>query len=259
MNAVGHSSPTFCHEPVAQTAERVARAGFDIWEVVGEGQHAPWDRRKEFQAILPSYDFKLQLHAPISDSNIGSLVPAAWEQSVQRVETALKGAAAIGAERVTVHPGNHTPLSRGHYDQLHEATRVALKRIDRLGRELGLELNLENMATGWAFETDSVKKLVDLIQGTEMRLCFDYGHAHVAKRLPEFERAARLIRNVHIHDNHGQFDEHLSLGEGTLPWGRVTRRLLKRGFRGPFVVESRSHPSGRTSLRKVRKLLQDAA
>lgn len=255
MSLVGHSSPAFCHEPVATTLEKVSRAGFDIWEVVGEGEHSPWDRRREFLKVLPSYSIRLQLHAPISDCNLGSLVPAAWEQSVQRVETALRGASVIGATRVTVHPGNHTPLSRDHYESLHEATRRAVRRLDRAGRELGLELNLENMPTGWAFETDSVRKLVDLVEGTEFGLCLDLGHAHVAKRLPEFQRAAKRVRNVHIHDNRGQVDEHRTLSEGNLPWKEAAGGLRRAGFGGPWIIESRSHASGRKSRALLRKHL----
>ncbi len=253
MNLIGNSSPTFCHEPVERTAAKVAKAGFDLWEVVGEGLHSPWERRAEIQDAASRYGLKLQLHAPLSDCNVGSLIPAVWEQSVLRVEQALRGAAAIGIKRVTVHPGNHSPLSRGHYPELHEATRRAVSRLDRLGQDLGLELCLENMATGWAFETDSLKKLVDLVRRTEFKLCFDLGHAHVAKKLREFEGARRWIANVHVHDNSGLVDEHLTLGEGTLPWQRVVKKLLAKGYRETFVIESRSHASGAESLGRLRK------
>lgn len=253
---VGHSSPAFCHDAIEATARRVAAAGFDVWEVVGEGRHDPWTNRRALREAAASHGLRLQLHAPLSDVNLGSLVPHAWARSVRAVESALRGAAAVGIERATIHPGNHTPLSRGQYPKLHEASRRALRHVDRVGRDLGLELCLENMPTGWAFETDSVEKLEDLVQGTDFALCLDLGHAHVAKRLPEFERAARRIRNVHLHDNGGAVDEHLTLDEGTVPWRRVVRRLLRAGYRGPWVVESRSHASGAASLQRLRRELE---
>jgi sugar phosphate isomerase/epimerase len=256
MNPIGHSSPSFCHDPIASTMARVARDGFAVWEVVAEGGHDPWVHRKEFQRHQPSYDLELQVHAPLSDANLGSLVPTFWDLSVRTVERALQGARAIGATRATLHPGNHTPLSRGHYPQLHERARRAVRRLDRTGRDLGLELCLENMPTGWAFETDSVAKLLDLTRGTEFKLCFDLGHAHVAKRLPEFVKAARRIGNVHVHDNRGDFDAHLTLDQGTLPWRATVDGLLRAGYRGRWIVESRRHASGKGSLRRLRDYLK---
>jgi len=257
MNPIGHSSPAFCHDGIEETMAHVARDGFTVWEVVAEGGHDPWTHRKAFQEHAPSYGLKLQVHAPLSDANLGSLVPTFWDLSVRTVERALKGARAIGATRVTVHPGNHTPLSRGHYPKLHEAARKAVRRLDRSGRELGLELCLENMPTGWAFETDSVEKLLDLTDRTELQLCFDLGHAHVAKRIPEFVKAARRIGNVHVHDNKGDFDAHLTLDEGNLPWKETLGGLLRAGYQGSFIIESRDRGSGKESLRRVRSFLKE--
>lgn len=256
MIVIGHSSPAFCHDLIDETAHRVADAGFDAWEIVGEGGHDPWVHRREFRNVLASHDLLVQLHAPLSDANLGSLVPEFWGQAVKTVERAMRGAAAIGARRVTVHPGNHTPLSRGHYSEMHEATRRALRRLDRAREEFGVDLLLENMAPGWAFETASLAQLRDLTRGTGLGICFDVGHAHVAKRIPEFVRAARKIGNVHIHDNRGDVDSHLVLGEGTLPWERTARGLVKGGYQGAVVIESHSHAEGRRSLHALRKVLR---
>lgn len=255
-NALGHSSPHFCHDPIETTAGKMAAAGFDVWEIVGEGLHSPAQHVKEFQRVLPSFDLKVQLHAPFSDVNLGSLVPPAWELGVSTVTDALRGAAAIGVERVTIHPGNHTALSRGHYGKVHEATRHALRKLDDVGNELGLTLCLENMPSSWVFETDSMEKLLDLTQGTELQLCLDLGHAHVARRLEEFLAHATKFANVHLHDNKGDYDAHLTLGQGTLPWQDAVHRLAAGGYRGTLVVESNSHESGAESLRQVHRLLR---
>lgn len=257
MNALGHSSPAFCHDPIRATAAKIEQQGFQVWEVVGEGGHDPWEHRREFKAALADHPLRVQVHAPLSDANLASLVDPFWELSVRTVERALEGAHAIGATTVTVHPGNHTPLSRGHYDALHERARKAVARLDRTGRDLGLTLCLENMPTGWAFETDSLGKLLDLVQGTSFKLCYDVAHAHVAQRSPEFDAAAGRIGNVHLSDNRGDHDAHLTLGEGTAPWASSVRLLRQGGYRGAFVVESRAHGSGEASLARLRTALKD--
>lgn len=257
--AIGHSSPSFCHDSIEATVRRMASAGFEVWEIFGEGGHAPQDHGAEFRKVLPSHSLKVQMHAPISDVNLGSLFPQAWDLSLATVEAALRGAATVGVGRVTIHPGNHTTLSQSHYGKVHEATRRALRRLDDVGNDLGLELCLENMPSGWFFETESAQKLLDLTQGTEFKLCLDLGHAHVAKRLPEFLDHVDRIANVHIHDNRGDFDAHLTLGEGTVPWQEAVRTLVAGGYRGTFVVESQGHPSGEASRKKLLDALKVTA
>ena len=247
MNRIGQSSPAFCHLPIAETAERISQDKFQVWEIFGEGGHFLPLQEKVFSKVLPSHSFEPQLHAPISDNNIGSLNPRAWELAVATHEETFAAAARLGIERVTLHPGNHSPLSRGHYGKLHELTRQALRRLDTVALELGVTLCLENMALGWAFETVSMDQLLDLTQGTEISYCLDVGHAHISKRLPEFSSYAERLTNVHLHDNKGVMDDHLTLGEGEVPWKETVRTLVNGGYRGTFVIESRDFASGRAS------------
>jgi sugar phosphate isomerase/epimerase len=249
---IGHSSPSFCHDDPVTTLAACADAGFDIWEIVGDGAHFLPEAGPRIAEAAASYDMGLQLHAPIGDVNLGSLNPRMWDLSLRTQEETLHAAAEAGITRVTVHPGNHSPLSRGHYDKVHEATRRALGRLDRLGQELGLELNLENMPTGWAFETVSAELLADLTDPIDMGWTLDLGHAHVAGRWDEFFAQAARIRNVHVHDNQGVTDDHLTLDEGGVPWRDALDRLVAAGYKGAYIVESRSHASGAASLALVR-------
>jgi sugar phosphate isomerase/epimerase len=256
MGRIGQSSPSFSHDPIAEVARRLAQDRFDVWEIFGEGRHYLPDHEAEFARVLPSHSFDVQLHAPISDVNIGSLNPRAWDLAVSVQEATLAAAARLGIERVTLHPGNHSPFSRGHYAQLHERTRDALRRLDKVASDLGLQLCLENMALGWAFETDSMEKLLDLTRGTEIVYCLDIGHAHVSKRLREFYPHAARFTNVHIHDNQGVVDDHLTLDQGTVPWREAVKALVSGGYRGTFVIESRDYDSGLKSKALLESELQ---
>jgi len=57
-----------------------------------------------------------------------------------------------------------------------------------------------------------------------LRINFDVGHAHLTEG-PENERIAKnleplreLVVSAHIHDNHGEKDEHLPPYDGTIDW-----------------------------------------
>ncbi|HLE46678.1 MAG TPA: TIM barrel protein, partial [Candidatus Thermoplasmatota archaeon] len=67
------------------------------------------------------------------------------------------------------------------------------------------------------------------------------------KRLPEFIAYASRFGNVHLHDNKGVVDDHLTLGDGEVPWKDAVRALVDSGYGGTFVIESRDHASGRAS------------
>lgn len=220
---------------------------FQVWEVFGEGRHSLIDHEDEFARILPSHSFDVQLHAPISDVNLGALGARQWELALKIQGETLAAAARLGVERVTIHPGNHSPLSRGYYGKVHEQTRKSLRRLDTTCLELGLTPCLENMALGWAFETVSMDQLLDLTQGTEFSYCLDIGHAFISKRLDEFYGFAQRFGNLHVHDNQGAMDDHLTLGHGKVPWQEAVRKLVEGGYGGALIVESRDYASGRES------------
>ena len=47
------------------------------------------------------------------------------------------------------------------------------------------------------------------------------------------------LTNMHIHDNLGDDDNHLMVGEGSIDWPDVTGRLKALGYNGPFISECR--------------------
>ena len=65
-------------------------------------------------------------------------------------------------------------------------------------------------------EIGSPASLVQFVKDThlhQLRFCFDTGHAHIEGGVvPGFHVMRDLVVTAHIHDNHGEKDEHL------LPW-----------------------------------------
>ncbi len=84
--------------------------------------------------------------------------------------------------------------------------------------------------------------LFDHIPSLRLRFCYDCGHA--ACFTPDEDPLAmfedRLV-TTHLHDNHGQRDEHLLIGEGTVDLKRVFCRLAALGTE-EYNLESRYLP-----------------
>jgi sugar phosphate isomerase/epimerase len=101
----------------------------------------------------------------------------------------------------------------------------AIEHLQAFARPLGVKLLLENLQN----EVTQSANLVEIVRighFKDVGVCLDLGHAHlgpgIAATIAELKP---LIRSAHIHDNHGQKDEHLWPGEGTIPWKESTEEL----------------------------------
>ena len=86
-----------------------------------------------------------------------------------------------------------------------------------------MRLLLENICN----ELTAPEKLVKLIQTLryeDIGVCLDVGHAHLEPGVEAaIETLKPWIRSVHVHDNHGEKDEHLWPGEGNVDFQRAMR------------------------------------
>ena len=61
------------------------------------------------------------------------------------------------------------------------------------------------------------------------------------------------IANVHIHDNMGDRDSHLTIGDGNIDFRHVLKRLSSYG--GNYIIESKDFDSAVESQSRLESLL----
>ncbi|MCQ2354504.1 MAG: sugar phosphate isomerase/epimerase [Clostridia bacterium] len=73
-------------------------------------------------------------------------------------------------------------------------------------------------------------------------ICFDTGHGHLtgASQGEMLDKIGSRLRMLHIHDNHGEKDEHREIGCGTIDWDDVMTSLARIGYDGDFNYEINS-------------------
>lgn len=76
-------------------------------------------------------------------------------------------------------------------------------------------------------DAELIDRLFSRYAPSELGFCFDSGHSHIAGDMDALEAFASRLLVVHLHDNHGENDEHDLPGTGTVDWVRV-RRFLSR-------------------------------
>lgn len=216
--------------------ERATALGYEGLEILCD---PPWHPRGWAPGLvrkLAEAGAILSLHAPIADVNLLSPHPAARAFAEAELARTLILAAALGAEGVTFHLGYRSTGVR--YDPPWEEAMAAIRRLSARAESLGVELCLENdPKSPYAFLWD-LERFQALLSELGIPGTLDLGHAwtaHGKDALVLLPRLAPHIHTVHLHDNHGQADEHLPLGTGVIEVGRALA-ILREGA-DLFVVE----------------------
>lgn len=248
------SSPGFCMTPFKEMLVAITPQ-FDSWEIIAEGMHTMPDIQEDVRSAKDSYDIQFAVHAPFSDLNIASLNPKIRENSVAQIIESIRICNVLGIELVTLHPGYKSPLGAYFLDKIKETNKKSLMEIDRAGEEYGVLLALENIPKMWISLCSDAKEMKELVGGTNLKICFDVGHAHISGAVDGFLDLKENFVNIHLHDNNGDKDKHLVLGEGNIGLKEILKEL--KGYEGDFVIESTSLEDGIRSKTFLEKILKD--
>ncbi len=246
------SSTAFCAQSLETTMEEVSKE-FQRWEIFSEGEHYLPHILDRFLEIAPSYDLKISVHAPISDVNLAASSERMRESSVLEMMATVECALQMGAELVTVHPGIRPFVIKGSDEKALARAAKSLRTIDRVSQEFGVQVAVENMPDFFMMLGKSASELEAIIDGTDLGICFDIGHANTTGQIDELLSLKDRFVNFHIHDNNGAQDEHLTLGEGNIDFASVLSQL--KDYSGPYVIESLSLESAVESRDILAKLL----
>jgi sugar phosphate isomerase/epimerase len=115
-----------------------------------------------------------------------------------------------------------------------DAVFSSLELLSLFARQRGVTLALENTPGEMATPTN-LKNFLEQTRLTNVKLCFDTGHAHLEGGVVAGLEAIRdLVVTTHIHDNRGERDDHLLPFEGTIDWNAALAALPTDV---PFILE----------------------
>lgn len=250
---IGVSSTHFCEQSIETSLEEISKE-FGLWEIFSEGEHYLQNVLGRFGAIAPSYDMEYTIHAPVADVNIAALSERMREASTIELMATMEQAIRMEVTTVTIHPGLYSMVVHGQERKSVERAKRSLRTLDRVTAEFGITMAVENMPSFKFMLGQTAEQLSELVDGTDMRICFDIGHANTVGEIDRMiEMFGDRIANIHIHDNNGERDEHLTLGQGNIDLRSVIGRL--RGYGGNHIIESKGLASAVDSKRILEKLL----
>ncbi|HET6216836.1 MAG TPA: sugar phosphate isomerase/epimerase family protein [Acidobacteriaceae bacterium] len=142
--------------------------------------------------------------------------------AMDEVKRALETAEEMPLRHLILHLGEREDLWS---PRTLEHAMTAIEHLQAFARPLGVKILLENIQNE-VTEAVNLLEIVRIGHFKDVGVCLDVGHAHlgggIAAAIGELKP---LIRSAHIHDNHGQRDEHLWPGDATIPWAETMQEL----------------------------------
>ena len=224
---------------------------FKHWEILTESEPYLINIIQQFNVIANSHDLSYSIHAPIFDVNIASINEKMRQESVVQISSTLRFATQMGVEMVTIHPGYYPMGVRGFESRAEDKLKKSLAELDRISNDSGVKLALENMANQDSIIGRTADELSRYIDGTNLGICFDVGHANTNGQIESMLGLRDRIINVHLHDNDGLTDSHSSLGDGKIDFTKIFQTL--KGYKGNFIIEARTLSSALDSLNYLKE------
>jgi len=256
---------------------QIAEAGFEGVEIFCSRGHFDYTSKSEMQSMasaLSAHGLMLaSLHAPTSRDlsamrEGGSPLSICEVERVRRVEAmdelkrAIDVAEDLPFSRMVFHMGGTRETAD---PRKRDAAFSSLEHLILHAKHVGVTICVEN-TTSEMGDPSYLRAFVDETRLTGLRFNFDIGHAHLADG-PEDERLEKsfaplreLVVGVHLHDNHGEKDEHLPPYDGTIDWEKAIP-LLKTAPEAatlPILLELKEKsgpdaPSATEQLEAARK------
>jgi sugar phosphate isomerase/epimerase len=221
---------------------QIADAGFTGVEIFCSRAHFDYTSKTEARdigATLANLGLTLtSVHAPTSRDlsatrESGQPLSICEVERVRRIEAmdelkrALDVAEDLPFPRMIFHMGGTRETAD---PRKRDAAFSSLEHLILHARHVGVTICVENTASEMG-DPAYLRAFYDETRLTGLRFNFDIGHAFLADG-PEEERVEKgfsplreLVVGAHIHDNHGEKDEHLPPYDGTIAWENAIKTL----------------------------------
>ena len=123
------------------------------------------------------------------------------------------------------------------------------KKAEECSILLGVE-NMPYFSILCARTAEEVERILNEVDSPYLGFTFDVGHANITGNVEQFLSLKEYITTVHLHDNAGDQDTHLALGEGTLPLDIIEKVAGKN-----LVIEVSTYQDALRSLEVLKTIL----
>jgi len=244
-----------------QELQLIASHKFDFAELSVEEPFADHEmlmkNRKKMNDFLEKNKIFLYAHAPpwVDLGNLNEKVRNVW---IEESKNILYVCSKIGVKNVNFHV-----FARSRYLRNKQTKKFVVGNsvkgftiLSRFAENLGIGITLENT---WE-DVPDMKYFLKKIPYIKFNL--DAGHAFVKGRMPLVLKYIKQLNknmvHMHLHDNRGQFDEHLSIGKGNVDFEKITKELKRMKYDSTITMEVfSSKKDAAKSMNKLKRMLNE--
>ncbi len=210
----------------------------------------PEAQAEELRAAVDDLGLRMpQVHLTVAA--VGSHDDEKRQADLATVERHILLCSRMGIRVGVLHPVGGMPPTLAEY-RLTEQVRIdSFARLAEFAARHQFVIAIENTMDPRGEETSAMGRrrfgsvipelhgVIDAVGAENLGICLDTGHCHV-QGIPVGEAVRQVgdrLVGTHIDDNHGQADEHLEPGRGTIDWAECVTALREIGWEGIFNLE----------------------
>jgi sugar phosphate isomerase/epimerase len=198
---------------------------------------------------------RISLHGPFWDLCAGSTDPLIRQITRTRLQQFFDLVAIFQPLQVVCHTG-YDPRHHGDWQRFLEISLATWEPLVERAELLEVPLLLENV---WEHHPRLHQELFYHLSSPYLGFCLDVGHQHCFSRTPLSDWLKSLgdrLREIHLHDNDGNGDTHLPVGQGSIDFDALFQ-AVKQQLRKPLLtLEPHRESHLFQSLRTLTKVLE---
>lgn len=177
------------------------------------------------------------LHAPFFDLAPGAGDPGILRATREKLRLAFNLLPVFHPRAIVCHLGYDDKQHRGRQEQWLENSLATWREFTDLAAAQGVPLHFENT---YEHGPEHHQLLLTRLECETAGFCLDVGHALAFGRSPLtrwLEVLHPWLRQLHLHDNDGSWDDHRAIGGGRVDFPLLLRELGRYGLRPLVTLE----------------------
>jgi sugar phosphate isomerase/epimerase len=227
-------------------------------ELFFDGQtldHLSWPDVERASRKLREKKVSVTFHAPFMDLNPGAVDERVREITAHRFQQILGLVPHLHPRVIVFHPGYDRWRYDNDVDLWLEKSLLTWAPLVQQAAPLSVKMALENV-----FEEDPqiLNRLLSAIDSPLLGYCLDAGHGRLFSKVPIedwIEVLGSRLLEIHLHDNHGQADDHLPLGHGEIDFPAIFSALKRKNLQPIITIEPHQEEYLEPNLKELEKYL----
>jgi sugar phosphate isomerase/epimerase len=204
---------------------------------------------------LREKDLSVTFHAPFMDLNPGAADERVREITAFRFGQVLDLVPLFHPRTIVLHPGYDRWRYDDDVDLWLEKSLLTWKSLVERAESVSVRMALENV---FEERPEVLRRLLEEINSPFLGYCLDAGHGNLFSQVPLEEWVEVLgsrLMEIHLHDNHGEADDHLPLGQGNIDFPSLFSLLKKKKVQPIYTIEPHEIAHLQPSLKALEKYL----